>query len=157
MNCQNLRNGFFFFRFDSQTEQKEACTALFEVSLHSSLNSTCPWVCSRRTSTFPQREANTHCKTSRGTLDVCSPPSDFTLRSRRNAASYSLCWGNMSYNFTLGKLLNWELLVWHRSCLRNPMVLLIQRGFERVVMKNIASPFESASRLLSFALLNLVY
>lgn len=59
----------------------------------------------------------------------------------------------MSYNFTLGKLLNWELLVWHRSCLRNPLVLLIQRGFERVVMKNIASPFESASRLLSFALL----
>lgn len=59
----------------------------------------------------------------------------------------------MSYNFTLGKLLNWELLVWHRSCLRNPMVLLIQRGFERVVMKNIASPFESASRLLFFALL----
>lgn len=58
----------------------------------------------------------------------------------------------MSYNFTLGKLLNWELLVWHRSCLRNPMVLLIQRGFERAVMKNIASPFESASRLLSFAL-----
>lgn len=62
----------------------------------------------------------------------------------------------MSYNFTLGKLLNWELLVWHRSCLRNPMVLLIQRGFERVVMKNIASPFESASRLLSFALLKFV-
>jgi len=61
----------------------------------------------------------------------------------------------MSYNFTLGKLLNWELLVWHRSCLRNPMVLLIQRGFERVVMKNIASPFESASHLLSFALLKI--
>lgn len=46
--------------------------------------------------------------------------------------------------------------MWHRSCLRNPMVLLIQRGFERVVMKNIASPFESASCLLSFALLKFV-
>lgn len=120
------------------------------------MNSTCPWACSRRTSTFSQSQANTHCKTSRGTLDVYSPPSNFTLRSRRNAASYSLCWGNMSYNFTLGKLLNWELLVWHRSCLRNPMVLLIQRGFERVVMKNIASPFESASRLLSSALFKFV-
>lgn len=36
------------------------------------------------------------------------------------------------------------------------MVLLIQRGFERVVMKNIASPFESASRLLSSALFKFV-
>lgn len=43
--------------------------------------------------------------------------------------------------------------MWHRSCLCNPMVLLIQRGFERVVMKNIASPVESASCLLSSALL----